>query len=460
MPMLLGPFTCLRLLEHPTESESLPVLSASDIPSFLQSHNRSVILYVSSPIPICFMDYAIARYRDRIAFALANATSGPRFAAYSGDAPLPLLQPGHSAAAFATWCENVLEPGTFRLLLPEQFRDFLNGIENAVFCVDCDRHPEAVASSVPFFSVNQAALSFFKLPADRGALYLWRPRDRQLLPFLGDFDAESQTPILSARDAQVESKEFFCGYYIAPNEDTAVIDIEILLNLSAAFGDRLQVVATNLEDGNQLAVAGRLLRQPLPFFFMFRSGAIGPNRWWITDDEAHSWATVSSFVERVLNGSQPYTFLNSTFREHGPEVRWREVNSIVADKFLLNHNKVTLLMLITGWCALCRNFYIIGNYTSYLVDPDVVEFYWMHGETNDIPPVVPDFVGFPQLFLWPAGENYTKPVRFNGDRTVPNLFKFIEDNGGHPNFTPPEYDLSELNTRIAFYTPRGRHGVP
>jgi hypothetical protein len=89
----------------------------------------------------------------------------------------------------------------------------------------------------------------------------------------------------------------------------------------------------------------------------------------------------------------------------------------------------------------------MGDYAASLIDPAVVSFYWMNGQENDMPAVIPEYEGWPQLFLWPTGENYTNAVQFDDERTMDNLLAFIRDIGGSTEFKVPQYDPLELMKR-------------
>jgi hypothetical protein len=454
LSMLLGLVLALRLESHPSESESMLRLSESSITSFLSTRNHSVILYNFSLAGADFMNFGIARFRDRISFAFTDlstnmppsCTSLPCIVAYSRTDPIPLPQPNASSSLFAAWCESVLDPSAIRLSVPEQVRAALNRRDSLLFCVDCDRRPESVDASVPVYLVRHSALAAFGLPSDPGAVYLWRPRDRQFLPFHGNFAAESRSPILSMAD-HFETKEFFCGYFITADEEAAINDIGILIKLAGEFGDKLSVVTASRQDGKPIALPGRFHRHPLPFFFMFRSGQISPNRWFIPSERSHDYATVRAFVQRVIEGKQPYTFLNATLKFEPPTIRLRQVNALNAERLLLNKNKVTLLMILSSGCPICKKWFAMGDYAAGLIDPAIVSFYWMNGQENDMPAVIPDYEGWPQLFLWPAGDNYTTAVQFDDERTMDNLLAFIRDLGGSPEFKVPVYDPLELVRR-------------
>jgi hypothetical protein len=70
-----------------------------------------------------------------------------------------------------------------------------------------------------------------------------------------------------------------------------------------------------------------------------------------------------------------------------------------------------------------------------------VKFYWMNEPPNDLPSFIPDHSGFPTLYLWPAGENYTQPITYGSAPELAELLDWIRVNSGLPGL--PEVEFSE-----------------
>jgi hypothetical protein len=300
-----GPVIRLELLlPHPTEPERLPFLLDPDVASLLQLHNRSVIMFGARHYDVDFVNYTIFHDSDRISFAFANSSALPLqcltfpcMVASAGERMLPLIQPVHSISFFMNWCANVLDPTDFRLTIPEQVRLIFNGQVPTVFCVKS--RPEAM-----FYIIPRSALLYFGLGSDPGKSYLFRPADYKVLPYDGKWEKVQESPIMGGMD-KVETKVYFCGYFFDSEETTGDTDSNILLRLAAKFGDNLTVALTSVSEGRGLFGSGRLYRLAVQFFFMFKLGSVGGERWFIEGEDAHDYDQVESLVARVLAGTEP-----------------------------------------------------------------------------------------------------------------------------------------------------------
>jgi thiol-disulfide isomerase/thioredoxin len=445
----------VRLPPHPNEHESLPFLLDSDVVPFLQSHNRSVIMFGALHYDVAFVNYAIFHYSDRIGFAFANSSAMPAqcftfpcIVAYAGERMLPLIQPAHSSAFFMNWCANVLNPTDFRLTIPEQVRLIFDGQIPTVFCVDCDSRPANVPLEAAFYIVPRSALLYFGLGSESGNSYLFHPSDHKFLQSDAKWENVHESPIMSGMD-KVETKAYFCGYFLDMKETTGDTDSDILLRLAAKFGDNLTVVLTNEHEGCGIFGRGRLYRLAVPFFFMFKSGSVGGERWFIKGEGAHDYDQVESLVIGVLSGTEPYRYLNTTLPKQPPDPRFREVNALTVTDAVITPDKVTLLMVTSPWCPHCSELRPILKATSRLLDPSVVEFFWINGIGNDMPTVIPDYRGYPAMWMWPAGENYTEAVPFTRNRTIGTILSYIDELGQSKNFTMPEYNETELMAAVS-----------
>jgi thiol-disulfide isomerase/thioredoxin len=365
---------------------------------------------------------------------------------------LPLPQPTHFSSVFATWLAGVLDPSAIRLSIPEQVRRVFMNLDPLILCVDCKVRLQEVPDLVPVYLVSQAAFGWFMLKTDPGTAYPYWPKDQSFISLGGNCAEESVTPILAATD-KYDSKEFFCGYVLSQTESTADNDTMILTAIGTRYAERLNVVMVANDEGNEIAEKGKFARKQLPFFFMFNSNHVDEQRWFLVGEEPHDLAKV---VQRVVAGTEPFTSTHSTLPEQPPSFLFREVNGLVVEQAVLKKDKATLLMLLTPSCPHCRNCKPIVNTTANLLGIGKVEFYWMDANQNDMLPAIPEFKFFPTVFMWPAGENWTTPVTFYGEKTITGLVKFIKANCGIPDFAVPEYDEQELMRGVEFFSRRAR----
>jgi hypothetical protein len=152
------------------------------------------------------MDYAISRYRGRITFVATNVTLIPSYcrfepcyAAYRNATRIAAEQPLMSAVHFAHWCEYVLDPDGCTLEHSEQLRPMFVRDLPFVFGLGLKSRPLSVPRDLPFYIVEQSVLRFFGFALPDG-VYLYRPHDRQVLQFRGNFATETATKVKIAAD--------------------------------------------------------------------------------------------------------------------------------------------------------------------------------------------------------------------------------------------------------------------
>jgi thiol-disulfide isomerase/thioredoxin len=281
---------------------------------------------------------------------------------------------------------------------------------------------------MPLYLVSKDVFEIFNLNLSDN-IYLFRGKDRQLLPYKGDFVKESQTPIKRVPD-NYKTKEYFCGYILGHDVNQSDIEIRNLISLSRVYGNVLDVVVFTVEEAKELIVTGRLSLFSAPFLFVFRSGAIEAGRWVLKGEDSLNYDQASDFLERVLNGTENFTVVSSEVPEQGPDVCLREVNALTITDAVLTDLQVTLLLITAHWCPHCREFRPIVDATAKALRQADVAFYWINAPTNDLPSFIPDASAYPRLFLWPAGEDYKRAVQYTGNRTVPDLMEFIKEKGG------------------------------
>jgi hypothetical protein len=289
-------------------SNFLPaLLNATALQEFLGREPHSVIIYAQYLYDLPFMDFAIHRYRDLLRFAFANDSLRPAtcqyrpcFVPYEGTTQLPLEQPSPSVTLFTSWCERIFNPYAFNVTSIVELHEVFGNPEPLLLGVDSEGRPDGIPPNVTFFIVRKSILDFFELDVGPG-LYIYRRKDRQLLPFKGNFEEESKTVIMGAGD-DFQTKQFFCGIFRG-NDTTAPREIQVLNNIARDFGDKFEVVWISPEDGTELIKNGRLnqFTDPEPYLFAFRSHRVSGKRWVLQHGDALDYRIVRNFITRIIN---------------------------------------------------------------------------------------------------------------------------------------------------------------
>jgi hypothetical protein len=306
--LLFGFLLAFRVPNRIGMTNFLPsLLNETALNEFLESQDYSVIIYADYLYDLPFMDFAIQRYRDTLRFAFASdglrpstCQYRPCFVAYQGTTPLPMEQPSPSVTLFTSWCERVFNPFAYNITSIVELHEVFGNPAPLLLGVDYESRPDNIPPNVPFFIVKKSILDFFELGVDSG-LYVYRRKDRQLLPFKGNFDEESKTVILGAGD-DFQTKPFFCGYFKG-NDTTASQEIAVLQDIARDFGDKFEVVIISQEEGSELIKNGRLKQftEPGPYLYAFRSHHISGKRWVLQGSDALSRTAARAFIQRVVN---------------------------------------------------------------------------------------------------------------------------------------------------------------
>jgi hypothetical protein len=449
----------LRLPRQVIDSRPVPFINNTDIPSFIQSHNLSVIGFTNSIWAVEFIDYPYLRYSDRISFGLVNTTKNetacklfPCFKAYLNGLAVNIEEPSQSSISFSNWCEKLLNPSVLAIHCPDFLRTLFDRTTPALFGVGTAIRPEKVPPDVPFYIVDPKTLTLLNLTATSPAIYLYRPKDRQFIPFVGNLEEECQTPIKNGAD-DFQWREFFAGYFIGPPDSGSEPNIEsdILLNLSATHSDKFSFVLFNRDEAKNVVAAGKLGRLQFPFIFAFRSANLTIGRWYIEGPNAHNLTYVDNWLSRIAAGEENYSVLFATFPEEPRSVLFRQVNALTVENAVLDRSRVTALLIASLGCSHCREFKpYVWTAADVMVDWPA-RFYWIDGPTNDLPPgLVPEFGDYPVLFVWPAGDEFQTPILYHGAHSVKDIVYFVVE-ASKLNLPRPFIDHEEIQMLLMRY---------
>jgi thiol-disulfide isomerase/thioredoxin len=159
---------------------------------------------------------------------------------------------------------------------------------------------------------------------------------------------------------------------------------------------------------------------------------------------------VEDFLNGVANSSLPFTIRHNTFPEEPPEVKLRQVNALTAEQAVMTKEAVTLLLAAARWCGHCHEFKPVLHAAAELLADENIRFFWMNMPENDQPKFVPEHTGTPMLWLWPAGENYTIPELFEGERDLPSLIEWIREKSGL-DFPMPDLENGKGDSLVTMY---------
>ena len=450
---MLSLLLLVRILNPVGQGNYIPFYTEKkDHDDALKNNSRSIMIYERGRYILDFVDFSVYRFSGKIAFACAleqfapsSCTQFPCFVGYEGERALPLEQPLWTLARFAMWCGKVLSGENHVIRNDVELRDVLRKQEEFVMGVGNGvERPKGVEK---FVRVAPKVLEKLKLNISNG-VWLYRPRDRSFVPYEG---GARDVPFVQNLTSVNESEKFVAGCVLSKSDEKPSQKfLDVLWSLNKKWGDKFDYVLTNDEEWKPHAKYFNLSKLTAPYFFIVKFEEKKPRRFFVRGDDGCNWSYVDAFVERVYSGKEEPRNISAVFTEEGPEVKFRQVGSADLEKRLISKDRVSLLALTASWCAHCKHFKPVLNVTAeFLAEryPNI-DFFWIDGPKNDLPAIVPDFAGYPTVFMWPAGEAYERPVSIEGGRTFAQLLTWIRDKSGLQNFTIPEYDKHEMKARI------------
>ena len=318
-----------------------------------------------------------------------------------------------------------------------------SGNEFAMSVDDLKPEPENL-----FVKVDPEVLRTLKIPISNGT-WVYKPEVRMFIPYN---ERESVIPPVTNVAQINQSKKLVTGCVLEKNVGKIGDEfVNVIVKLWKKLGNEIEYVVVNTEQWKEHARHFNLSKLTAPYFFALKfDDDQKPSRFFIQGENASHWDYVDAFVERVRSGEEPQRNISAVFAEEGPEVKFRQVGSEGIEEKLLSRDRVALLVLTASWCVHCRHFKPLLNVTAQFLANSYpnIDFFWIDGPKNDLPPVIPDFRGYPTLFMWPAGEKYQSPVSYEGGREFERLLTWIGSHSGLENFKIPEYDMEDIKERI------------
>jgi hypothetical protein len=423
--MLAALFLALRLPPNTTSSPGLPIVS--DPASFTSTRPLSVLVHSPDLAKLDFLDFAHLLYSDRISFGLV-IPSPPAIRAYRGSAPLPLDPPPRTPFAFAQWCDSLLSPYEGTVHSPEFLRVLLDRPDPRLYAVGLASRPPSAPPDAPLSFVSPAVFESVGIPVPPG-LWVHLPKERRLLPFRGDWRAESVSLIKSGTD-NYKTRPFFAGAFVAAAGDPE-LEVAILHNVSARHAANFDFVLFTREDGRGILRSGRLAPLEFPYIFAFRTENISTGRWFLRGEDCHSEALVDAWLTRIANGAEPFSVVSAVFEPEPSDVRLRQVSAFTVEAMVYDRSHVTVLLLASHYCGSCREFKPFVAAAADLMAAYPARWFYIDVPSNDIPiGLVPDPETYPKLYVWPAGDGYRQPAEYGGEKSVRAIAEFIASVGG------------------------------
>jgi len=413
----------------------MPSLSShEDLILFRSRKNHSFIVFSDHRFVLDFMDFSITKFQENVGFAYASfnlstefgCTRAPCFCFFKGDDIISQENPPVHAIKFLTWINRLVTPTVRHIRTSIEVKELLSSKVPTVFLIGDQSIPNDLPQDVRVNFVPQAVFKDMGIDISAGT-YVYRPNDRELLPMDRPFKDLIRTSIRSSFGASKPYSAFF--FTDDSNMDKAHAGV-MLMNRLADKYEQFSFSILNTQIHEDIINRGSLKIVKAPFLVVFESNNISNNRWVVHNSEWSDDGYFFSLFDNISSKIQPYTLISK------PEPVGQELltfKELVADSFVerVTDPRYDVFVVFTAaWCHHCNSFKPILNETSTSLKDHPVRFYWMDGTENETPSIVPDFPGFPTMFLWPAN-NKSNPVQYDEERTSGGILKFINQYATH-----------------------------
>jgi hypothetical protein len=424
--------------------------------NFLKQIPQTIVFFADEESDLDFGEFTIKTFRTSVVFLRAGPGIGASFGcktfpcvvAFKNDKPLPFESPPLTAFGFLDWVSRVTASNVIPLTAPESLRKLFEGPQPALIGVDLTSRPTNLTNNKPFYTVNSSLLEVFGVSVPTG-IYLYRPADRELVHYNGDYVKLSDAGISTASEIDTRSKRLFAGFSINTSTELySQTEISLLKQLQAKYRNALQFANLHGTSAATYEAAAQLEAVPKPYFFVLNASDLSGGRYIIYNDpeRLHSFSALSAFIDRIVAGEEPFTTVSEPVLPDDLSNPLKRLVGTSVEQFVLNGERDVLLG-VTGPSLHTQVLLAVLNETAHLLAGiESLEIGVINGPTNDLPECVPAITTYPALFLWPAGRKES-PLTYQGPRKVGSVIEFLT-NGTGVAFQVPEYNAGEVDGRI------------
>ena len=447
--MLFSLILSIRVFEKGI-SAYIPFVTGENLTSFI-STNKSVVFFTNDETSISYADFGIYKYKDVFKFARSTIADGEKYnfkqesvAAFKDGKLIRIPYNGKLTGVCLRWLSFIDHEGNYWIRTPEELRQTMKRLPNTLFAVNLQKTPETFADE-QIFHVNSSLFEHFHIDVGTG-IYLFRSCDKQLFQLddngaetLSKYEKLSQCPFDNINEIEMTNKPYLAAYISDDKDDDFnQRQFEVLKELKGVFGEKCFFVSfVQNSHGNAIKALGKLTKAKPPMFVVFNTSEISAGRWILNGytEELLNIDYVSKFLNRVFSGQEEYGLVSKPMDlldTHGPLI---EITASQFDEYVIQHKDSVLVAFTVSWCGHCKKIKPLLNETAALLNNTNKKVYFFDCESNDMPPSVPSFDGYPTLYFWP--KKGKAPIEFTGNRTVESFIQIFK-NYSKKSFTIPK----------------------
>jgi protein disulfide-isomerase A1 len=439
------------------EMNNLILLFGKPLQDLIKKSAKCIVIFLEEDSDTDFLNFGIKKYKSEFVFIRAlsheaepyNCISLPCVVAFANGKRIETPPLVHRAAEFVFWLRDLATAPNVKVEVAEELRLLLSGSEVTVFGVDMDAKPRNAPPDLPFYLVNASTFGELNVTVEKG-LYIWRPADRELIPFAKGWKDLLDAGIQVADNVRHSGKAFFAGFIVDNHSPNTTTEISVLKRLHAIFNEQVAFSLVHGETADVYSALGQFESLEKPFFFVFNMSDWEGGRWVIYDDNdrIHNPKALEDFLKSIINNKEPFSVVSEKL---DLEVERHNVTRLVAlnlESVVIGQtDKDVLLAVVGARCGFCPYLlHVLNEVAGLLKEIESLQIVSINGSRNDLPEWIGDVESYPVVRLWPAGQK-DSPVEYKGPRKVNKVIEFLVANAGKP-FEVPEYNLTEVEERI------------
>lgn len=444
----------LRIKTAIGEIPNIPFLGGDLLQSALRSSPHSVVFFLENRSKIDFAEYGIRKFKDRISFFRALSDDAKAYDCPVFPCAVPFqkgkvietnmapLQP----ASFAKWLEAVLTPGYINVSSHEQLRNYLENHQPMIFAVGASGRPSGVPKEYAVHVVSAELFAEFGVDVKKG-VYLYRPADRELIPFKGSVDKQlSETPITDLGSINRSLTKYISGYAVNAADDSASqVEIGILSKLAPKYAKDTQMTLLYGKYGEIYLKDSDLDGIPRPFFFTFVSDDVSGGRWVVRDmDKVHDVEYIDRYLSSIISEKEDYTFISEDVPDNKEPLK-KAVGTTYED-VVAQKDKDVVVAFISSKDKNTLQIIPMLNETAKLLENTHVEIYTIDGSLNDFPESIPTLSEYPEIYYFRADDKQN-PIKFNGFKLFERFLTYIKENSSK-ELVIPSFNNEDIEENI------------
>jgi hypothetical protein len=401
--LLLGIAASLYITEPIGQPRYITRVSGRDLVSFLSTHPLAIIFYEDNPDLLDFATFAINKYSNFIAFAIAPSSEGPGalVVPYRNGKILQTYSAPTSPIEFTAFCKNILRPLVTRAGHPEVLRQVFDTPGTYFLGVGMKERPADLPNEYPFISVEPEIFGSFNVEIPPG-LYVYRSSDRQLTKVTGKVTRYLKSLLVDIMTVNLTDKPFYGGYFLNEKHPFSA-QANALLDLAKKHKN----VHWSLFAGDtaeMLASTAGLLYVATPYLAIFRSNESERNHWFVTN---------LSLVPEILEGRVDY--LPAT------GVKFNQTTLVYTDYDevlrTVAGDRIVLFTANDKFSNLGRAFFALQE----IVEAPNLHFFTYSIRQNEFPSGV-ELEKVPAIVLYPEGKDF---IVYDGEPSLQDLIHFL-----------------------------------